>query len=162
MADYRNFCVFDFETGSTDTETTQIIQIGASIIHRNSLEIVDSFRSLVKPKDFDALEDGALAVNHITKEQLEDAPDVDVIFPTWANWIKEWNTNKDKNGWGAPIPCGWGSDRFDVPIMSRYCKMYGYWDEKYDNMNLLDPQQQRREELQTGYSGYLHRSRDRG
>lgn len=139
MANYKHFCVFDFETGSKFPATTQILQIGAAILHKNNLEIVDTFQSLCKPKDMDAVEDEALKINHITREQLEDAPDIDIVFRTWANWIKNWNTNKDKNSFGAPVPCGWGSDRFDVPILERYCKAYGFWDDKWDNMTLMNP-----------------------
>lgn len=139
MADRRHFCVFDFETGSKDPATTQILQIGAVIINKNNLQIVDEFQSLAKPKDMDALEEEALKVNHLTKEQLEDAPDIDVVFQTWANWIQNWNVNKDKNSFGAPIPCGWGSDKFDVPIMQRYCQEYGFWDDKWGAMTLLNP-----------------------
>ena len=135
--DYRHLCVFDLETSSLSQETTQIIQIGSCIINRNNLSIVDEFQTLVKPKDMDAIEDEALKVNGLTKEQLEDAPDVDVIFPVWANWINEWNTSK--NSWGAPIPAGWGSDRFDVPILERYCRTYDYWDDKWNNMTLMNP-----------------------
>ena len=138
MADYRHFCVFDFETGSVDPSSTQILQIGASIIHKNNLEIVDSFTSLAKPKHMDLVEDGALAVNHITREQLEDAPDIDVVFKMWADWILQWNTNRNNNSFGAPIACGWGSDGFDIPIFKRYCEEYGYWDKKYKSPSLLN------------------------
>lgn len=135
--DNRHLCVFDLETGSLNVSTTQIIQIGSCIIDRNNLEIVDEFESLVKPKNMDELEDKALKINGLTKEELEDAPCVDTVFPVWANWINQWNTTN--NGWGAPIPAGWGSDRFDLPILERYCRHYDYWDNKWDNMTLMNP-----------------------
>jgi DNA polymerase III epsilon subunit-like protein len=132
-------CCFDFETGGKDTSKCEIIQIGACIIDRNSLAIKDKFQTLMKPEDFDALEDEALRVNGITKEQLKDAPEASVMFPTWAAWIQKFNINKQKSSFGAPIPVTWGGDRFDLPIMDRYCQKYGYWDNKWGNGTLLNP-----------------------
>lgn len=137
--DHRHFCVFDFETGSTDTATTEILQIGSVIIDCRSFKIKDEFKTLMKPKDFDAVEDGALKVNGLTREELADAPEASVMFPTWAAWIQRHNINKTKSSFGAPIPVYWGGDRFDLPIMDRYCKEYGYWDHKYDNGTLVNP-----------------------
>lgn len=137
--DNRHFCCFDFETGGKDSSKCEIVQIGAQIIHRNSLKIVDEFETLMKPEDFDALEDEALKVNGLTKEQLADAPEASVMFPTWAAWIQKHNINRNKSSFGAPIPVTWGGDRFDLPIMDRYCMKYGYWDKKWNNGTLLNP-----------------------
>lgn len=139
MIDNRHFCVFDFETSSCNPSTTQVLQIGACIINKNNLEIVDEFSSLVKPDDPDTLEEGALRVNGLTKEQLEKAPPVDTIFPMWAKWIKSYNTTRDQSGFGAPIPTGWGIVNFDLPILRRYCKRFDCWDKKRDEMNLVNP-----------------------
>ena len=86
--DNRHFCCFDFETGSTDVTNTEILQIGAVVIDRNSFKIRDEFETLMKPEDFDALEDGALKVNGLTKEELAEAPEASVMFPTFAAWIE--------------------------------------------------------------------------
>jgi len=137
--DNRHFCVFDFETGSADPSTTEILQIGALIIDRNNFKVKDRFTTLMKPEDFDALEDGALKVNGLTREQLMDAPEASVMFPTFATWIQKHNINKNKSSFGAPIPVTWGGDRFDMPIMDRYCDKFGYWDKKYNNGTLLNP-----------------------
>ena len=137
--DYRHFCCFDFETGGTDTSKCEILQIGACILNRNSLKIVDKFETLMKPEDFDAVEDGALRVNGLTREQLADAPEASVMFPLFAKWIQKHNINKTKNSFGAPIPVTWGGDKFDMPIMDRYCLKYGYWDKKWCNQSLLNP-----------------------
>jgi len=137
--DNRHFLCFDFETGGKSTETAEILQIGACVIDRNSLKIKDSFTSLMKPEDFDALEEEALQVNGLTREQLAEAPEASVMFPTFAAWIQKFNINKTKNSFGAPIPVTWGGDRFDIPILDRYCKDYGYWDKKWGNSTLVNP-----------------------
>ena len=137
--DNRHFCCFDFETGGKDPSKCEIIQIGACIMDRNSLAIKDKFESLMKPKDFDALEDEALKVNGLTREQLMEAPEASVIFPTWAAWIQKHNINKTKNSFGAPTPVTFGGTGFDMPLMKRYCKEYGYWDKKWGNQTLVNP-----------------------
>ena len=60
--DNRSICVFDYETGGKNKNTCEITQIGACIIDRWSLEIIDTFNSLAKPLDFDAIEDEALKI----------------------------------------------------------------------------------------------------
>lgn len=139
MADSRNICVFDFETGGRDPHTCEIVQIGAVVINRNSLKIQDEFKTLMRPNNFDALEDKAMQVHGITREQLEAAPTEQTAFPIFARWIQKFNTRKDKNSFGAPIPCGWGIDGFDMPIIARYCKQHGFWDNKWNNQSLLNP-----------------------
>jgi len=137
--DNRHFCCLDFETGGTDTTTTEILQIGACIIDRSSLKIKDTFKTLMKPEDFDLVSDEALAVNGLTREELTDAPEASVMFPTWATWIQKFNINKTKSSFGAPIPVYWGGDRFDMPILDRYCRKYGFWDKKWNNGTLVNP-----------------------
>jgi DNA polymerase III epsilon subunit-like protein len=143
MIDKRNFCVFDFETNGRNTNTCEILSIGSVIIDKNKLQIVDEFVSLVQPSSKEALETqeakGALDVNHLDPDKLMEAPSAEIVFKTWADWIKKYNINKDKNSFGSPIATGWGSDRFDVPILERYCEKYGYWDSKWNNMTLMNP-----------------------
>lgn len=139
MSDNRHIICFDFETGGKNPQTCEIIQIGAVIIDRNSFNIKDEFECLMKPNDFNALEDEALKVNHITREQLMTAPDAKIMFSIFAEWIRKHNIYKDKNSFGSPIPAGWGIDGFDMPIFIRYCHKFGYWDKKWNNQNLLNP-----------------------
>jgi len=137
--DNRHFLCFDFETGGKSTETAEVLQIGACIVHRNSLTIVDSFESLMKPEDFDALEDEALAINGLTREKLREAPEPALVWATWAKWIQRHNVNKAKNSFGAPIAMYYNGDNFDMAFMQRYCKKYGYWDNKWGNQTLVNP-----------------------
>jgi DNA polymerase III epsilon subunit-like protein len=143
MIDKRNFCVFDFETSGRNTDTCEILSVGSVIIKNNTFEIIDEFVSLVQPSSKEHLETdeakGALDVNHLDPDELMEAPTAEVVFKTWADWIKRHNINKDKNSFGAPIATGWGSDKFDVPILERYCHKYGYWDAKWSNMTLMNP-----------------------
>lgn len=141
MADNRNIIVFDFETTGRDTSKVDILQIGAVIIDRNSLKIKDEFECMMQPNDMSILDTEeckeALKVNHITKEQLETAPQAKTMFPVFANWIMKHNTKK--GSFGAPIPAGWGIDNYDMPIFNRYCNEYGYWDNKWSAQTLMNP-----------------------
>lgn len=138
MIDNRNFIVFDFETSSSNPAIAQILQIGACIIDQ-SLNIIDEFESLIKPEDEATIEPKAMEVNHLKIEELREAPEIKTIFPVFADWIKKYNTKKDKSTFGSPIATGYGIDHFDCPIFERYCKRFGYWDKKWDNQNLMNP-----------------------
>lgn len=137
--DKRNLCVFDFETSSRDPATTQILQIGSLILDSKTFAVKDKFQSLVRPDDFDALEDEALDVNGLTRQELSEAPSADMIFPTWVKWIQKYNVQKNLSTFGAPIPVHYGGDNFDMPIFNRYCKKYDYWDNKWGNQTVLNP-----------------------
>ena len=139
MSDNRHIVVIDFETSSANPTTTQILQIGAVVLDRNSLKIKDEFETLVKPDDPTTVEDGALKVNHLTLEQLDSAPEAKVIFPAFAAWIQKHNIRKDHGTFGSPIMAGWGIDGFDLPILTRYCQQYGFWDKKWSNQTLVNP-----------------------
>jgi DNA polymerase III epsilon subunit-like protein len=135
----RNLLGFDFETSGTDTETCQILQIGAAIVDGKSYNVKDTFATLVKPEFPEQVEKEALAVNHLKMDDLMKAPSVEVIFHTFAQWTQKFNVNKQKNTWGAPIGVTFNGASFDIPILKRYCKRFGYWDKKWNNQTLINP-----------------------
>jgi DNA polymerase III epsilon subunit-like protein len=137
--DRRHICVFDFETGGLNLEKCEILQIGALILHRTSLKVMDAYKSLMKPLDFDGLDEKALKVNGLTKEQLQEAPEAKVVFPEFCEWIKKFNTSRDNSFFGAPTPCGYNISGFDLPIFDRYCKEYGYWDDRQQRQTVFWP-----------------------
>ena len=81
--------VFDFETGSLDTQTCEVIQVAAKAINRKTLlPIPDAvFNSLIKPRDFNNLQDSALAVNKKTREELALAPEISVVWNRLIDFI---------------------------------------------------------------------------
>ena len=78
--------VFDFETGSLDINKCEVIQVAAMAIDRKNLEPIKDavFETLIKPRDFNNLQDEALAVNKKTREELKQAPNLDVV---WKKFI---------------------------------------------------------------------------
>jgi len=137
--DYRHLVCFDFETTGSNPRSCEICQIGAVVINRNSLKIMDSFVSDCKVEDMDAVEDGALKVNHFTRERIAAAPDIKVVWPTFAAFVDKYNTKKDKSSFGLPIACGYNIDGFDMPITQRYCDKYGPWDKKRNEQRMFNP-----------------------
>ena len=88
---YNNICVFDFETSSADKNTCQILQIGAAIIDRSNLSVIDTFNCLAKPEDMDAVEDEALQINRLKREDLAKAPDVKIVWGLFVDWVNKHN-----------------------------------------------------------------------
>ena len=87
----NHLCVFDYETSSAKKNTTQILQIGAAILEPRSLKIVDEINLVAKYEDWDTVEAKALEVNHLTKEQLDEAPIIDVVWKEFTLFLKRYN-----------------------------------------------------------------------
>lgn len=118
--------VFDFETGSLDIEKCEVIQIAAKAINRKTLQPINNavFSSLVKPLDFNNLQEAALAVNKKTKEELSLAPTLDVVWGKFIDFISTFSSGKSNIM--APIPAGKNIRFFDMPIFQRICCQLGY------------------------------------
>ena len=140
MATYNNICVFDFETGGIDPNECEITQIGACIVDRWNLKVIDEFESMAKPENISAVEQGALEVTGFTIEQLEKAPDVRLVWGKFVDWVNKHNKSKGNIGsFMAPIPAGYNILGYDMIILNRYCKKYGPWDENRKRQKLLNP-----------------------
>ena len=138
--DNRYICVFDYETGGKDKNTCEITQIGACIIDRWNLEIIDTFNSLAKPLDFDAIEDEALKITGLTKDILSKAPSIKIVWPNFVEWVSKHNKSKNSNNsFMAPIAAGYNIVNYDLPITERYCQMYGPWDDKWKQQKVFNP-----------------------
>jgi DNA polymerase III epsilon subunit-like protein len=114
--------VIDMETSSLDVATLQPLQIAAVVVDPRSLELGDTFSSLMKPLDFNNLDPQAMAVNKIKIEDLEKAPDQKVIWQRFAYFVKQYNRGHGPHG--APIACGKNIRLFDLPICNRLCRTY--------------------------------------
>lgn len=90
----------------------------------------------MKPENMDALEDGALQVTGLTREQIAGFPESSVIFPAFAAWINK--HNKKNSVYTAPIPMGYNILGYDMIILDRYCKKYKVgWDETRQSQKLF-------------------------
>ena len=122
--------VFDFETGSVDPSTTIPLSLSAIAYSARSLEPVPGavFDSLMRPKDneWGLVQDGALKVNGLTREQLRDAPDREAVWAQFVSFVSRFS--KGKGPTGAPIPAGQNIKGFDLVITDRLCREHGQVD----------------------------------
>lgn len=128
MKNKQTIVVLDFETGSSDPRTTEPIQIAAVAINPSTLEIYDktAFESLMKPKNFESLQDEALKVNGKTREMLQAAPERSIVWKNFLTWIKQFNPSGKY--WSAPIMAGHNIIGFDWIIYERLCHEFGNLD----------------------------------
>jgi len=135
--------VFDFETGSLDINKCEVIQVAAMAIDRKNLEPIKDavFETLIKPRDFSNLQDEALAINKKTREELKEAPSIDVVWKKLIDFLSMFNYGK--GNMSAPIPAGKNIRHFDMPIFQRICFELGYVDKNgnqpwFNRRNMYD------------------------
>ncbi|MFH1440462.1 MAG: exonuclease domain-containing protein [Candidatus Omnitrophota bacterium] len=79
------FIIFDTETTGLDPKAgDRIVEIAA--VKLKAGKKIDAFESLVNPQR--EISPGAFAVNHITQEMLEGAPDMAEIMPVFFDFIQ--------------------------------------------------------------------------
>lgn len=129
---YNNIIVFDMETGGRNPRECECIQIAAVVINPRTLELFKQpngkpvhFNSLMRPTDFDKLEEGALRVNKKTVEELEEAPLPEVVWNQFATFCKQYALGGKSDSWSAPIAGGFNIINFDMVILQRLCETYG-------------------------------------
>lgn len=80
--------VLDTETtGFPNHEWSRVIELAAVLLDVDGNE-VDSWSSLVLPDILDERADGALAINHITREMLEGQPSTEDAAASFASWVE--------------------------------------------------------------------------
>ena len=123
----------DYESGSANPYNCIPLELSAIVFDINTLQEKDNgrFSSLLKPNDdeWDLVQDEALKVNHLTREELKKAPSQEVVFKEFTNFCKQFQRD-DKNAWSALIPCGHNIKGFYLIISDRLCKKYSYVDVK--------------------------------
>ena len=127
IMNYNNYIVYDYETSSVSPYRTQPLSLGAVPIDGRRLEILDDvFYSLIKPifdpeeckfYNLDPIQDEALEVNKLTREELETALPLKLVWEQFCHYINQYNCKKTK--WTAPIACYYNGLRFDQIITDR-------------------------------------------
>jgi DNA polymerase III epsilon subunit-like protein len=105
--------------------------VAAVVINPWSLELYRDkkgnpvyFESLMKPLDFDALEERALEINGKTKEMLEAAPETSIVWKQFATFCAQYTLGGKSDAWSAPIAAGYNINNFDMVIVQRLCETY--------------------------------------
>lgn len=115
---------WDTETSSIDPNTTQVLSIGCVMVNPRKLEIIPNseFYSLVKPTNEATVEAQALEKNKLKLEDLREAPELSVVWPTFARYLDGYK--KEKTKWGCPVQCGYNITEFDSIIAKRYNQQF--------------------------------------
>lgn len=127
---YNTYIVYDYESSSKSSETTQPVQLAAVAVHGRKLEIIEGseFQSLIRPVfdeaecsrlGLDPLEDGAVQVHGKTAEILAEAPPLESVWPNFVEYVNSYNWKGTQ--WTAPIPVGYNIKGFDTIITNRIC-----------------------------------------
>ena len=80
----NDIVVYDLETTGLDSETCEIIEIGAIKIEKG--KITKKFSSFVKPKT--PIPEDATRINHITNEMVADAPKIEDVIVDFYNFCE--------------------------------------------------------------------------
>ena len=144
---YRDYIVFDFETTGKNPYGCQLTQIAAVVVHGKKLTLQPGgvFNIEVRPEfddekaiaaGFDPVEQEALDITRKTREQLEKAIGPKEAWSQFANFVSKFNAKGTP--YYAPIPVGYNINNFDLPIVNRYCNMYGPKDDKSGRQKLFN------------------------
>ena len=142
---YRDYIVFDFETGSRNPRKTQPTQLAALALDGRNFKLKGSFNSEIRPvlddekaieMGFDPLEDEALRITGKTREALAKAPMPKTVWKKFCNFVDQYNWKSTQ--FFAPIPAGFNIIGFDMIIVDRLCKAYGPYDKDRGQQKLFN------------------------
>ena len=142
---YRDYIVFDFETGSRNPQKTQPTQIAALALDGRNFKLKGTFNSEIRPilddekameKGFDPLEDEALRITGKNREDLAKAPMPKTVWKKFVNFVNQYNWKGTQ--FFAPIPAGFNIIGFDMIIVNRMCKAYGPYDKDRQQQKLFN------------------------
>lgn len=110
----NEFVVYDFETTGLDTNTCEIIEIGAVKIKGG--EIVDVFQTLIKPQN--SIPDIITQVTNISNDMVASSPSIKIVLPAFYDFCK------------GCILGGYNSANFDDKILAVQSRKLGI---EFDN-----------------------------
>lgn len=147
MINTRTIIYYDFETGSLNPSTTQPLELAALAIDPRKLEVIKGslFHAKIRPLDdeqataasLDPVEKTALAVNHLTLEELQDCPTEESVWKSFVDWTYQFNPKKST--WEAPLAAGYNINNFDCKIINRLSEWYDPWDKKKCQQKIFNP-----------------------
>lgn len=143
----REYLIFDFETTGKNPYGCQLTQIAAIVLHGKKLTPKPDgvFNIEVRPEfddakaikaGFDPVEQEALDKTRKTREELEKAVSPKIAWKKFSDFIGKFNSKG--SSYYAPIPVGFNINNFDLPILQRYCKLYGPCEDKTGRQKLVN------------------------
>ncbi len=115
----NHLCVVDTETSGLG-DKCQPVEIACKVYHCRSLDPIPGaeWSSLCRPTEDCIIEDEALEINKIKREEIEKAPSIKIVFPQFVEFVNKYNVGVKKDTWNAPIALGHNL-KFDIPIIDR-------------------------------------------
>lgn len=92
---------------------------------------------ICKKKNLAPLTDESIKIHGKTREMLEAAPSLKIVWSNFESFINRYNPKKDK--WKAPILSGFNVRNYDSEIVRRCCKSHGSYDKEYSQSTLFHP-----------------------
>lgn len=110
------------------------------------MKVLDEFNSFIKPVldkekaielNLDPIEDEALKITNIKVEELESAPELNIVWSNFVEFVNRYNPKKSQ--WNAPVRAGFNIKNFDDEIIRRCCEQFGPFDKNYSSQALFHP-----------------------
>lgn len=99
--------------GSVKREEMEIIEIGAVALSSNSLQVIGSFQSFIKPVRHPVLTDFCRALTSITQQTVDAAAPFKAVLSQFIEWIQQHE---------APVFCSWGA--YDKRQLQQDCDFH--------------------------------------
>lgn len=119
--------VFDLETGGLSPDRHEAVSVAAVAYNARTLEPYPAesggeFNSLMRPLRPDRLEDEALRVNGLSRDELAAAPEQAVVWNQFVAWVGRYNRRGTASS--APIAAGKNIRNFDLHFVNRLCEAH--------------------------------------
>lgn len=93
---YNHILVVDLEATCCDLKSIprhqmETIEIGAVMVVRETLEVVDEFQTFIKPVRHPILTNFCLELTSISQSQVDPAPDFGTAMSTWQTWLSKFD-----------------------------------------------------------------------
>lgn len=120
--DFDDFVAFDLETSDFDTESCEVVEIGAVRVRGNT--VVDEFHTLVRCER--PISAAATEVHGYTDPDLEGAPTMSEVWPRFRDFV------------GTDLIIAHNGQEFDVPVLRRACAGFAGFEDLifYDTLPL--------------------------
>jgi inhibitor of KinA sporulation pathway (predicted exonuclease) len=89
-----------FEDRSIPREDLEIIEIGAAIMEKETLTIIDKFSIFCKPEIHTELSSFCKDLTHISQSDVDEAPPFSVAFKKFIDWMNSFEGHKTLCSWG--------------------------------------------------------------
>jgi DNA polymerase III epsilon subunit-like protein len=139
-----DYIVFDLETTGVNPHTCQPTQLAAIAIDGRRLTPKGVFNSEIRAVVDDkkaielglgVIEEGALKVTGKTREGIDKAPELKVVWEKFVSFVNQHNFKG--TSFFAPVPVGYNIINYDMIILNRLCKQFGPYDEKSSRQKLF-------------------------